>query len=121
MKNIIISAVSTLVLISLSGCADKAPTTGDFMRMHAAENKETGLDQKQMAKEWDKGVALKESGTKLVKHGEDLVKSGDKDMTTGKNEIEQGNKDITEGSNLMASSKQEFKEAYPNQKLDLKK
>jgi hypothetical protein len=120
MKNLTIAAV-TLVMIALSGCADKAPTTGDFMRMHAAENKETGLDQKQMAKDWDKGVALKGSGVKLVKHGEDLVKSGDKEMMNGQNEIEQGNKDIEEGSRLMATSKQEFKEAYPNQKLDLNK
>ncbi|MFY9141445.1 hypothetical protein [Sulfuricurvum sp.] len=121
MKNLKIAAVSTFVMIALSGCADKAPTTADFMRMHATENKEISLDQKQMAKDWDKGVALKESGAKLVKHGEDLVKSGDKDMTTGKNEIVQGNKDIEEGSRLMAASKQEFKETYPNQKLELKK
>lgn len=121
MKNLKLAAVSTLVMIAFSGCASKAPTTGNFMRMHAAENKETGLDQKQMAKDWDKGIALKESGIKLVKHGEDLVKSGDKDMTTGRNEIEQGNKDIEEGTNLMKASKQEFQEAYPNQKLNLNK
>ncbi|HZF70882.1 hypothetical protein [Sulfuricurvum sp.] len=121
MKNLKIAAVSTFVMIALSGCVDKAPTTGDFMRMHAAEKKEVALDQKEMAKDWDKGSALKESGVKLVKHGEDLVKSGDKDMMTGQNEIEQGNKDIEEGTRLMAASKQEFKETYPNQKLDLNK
>jgi len=121
MKYFTLIALSTLVMMTFSGCADKAPTTGDFMRMHAAENKEVGLDQKQMAKDWDKGIAIKESGVKLVKHGEELVKSGDKDMMTGQNEIEQGNKDIAEGSRLMEASKQEFKETYPNQKLDLKK
>lgn len=114
-------AASVIAMTVLIGCSTKAPDTGDFMRMHAAENKETGLDQKKMAKDWDKGIALKESGVKLVKHGEDLVKSGDKDMTTGKQEIEQGNKDIEEGTTLMTASKQEFQEAYPNQKLDLKK
>ncbi|HEX5671049.1 MAG TPA: hypothetical protein VFX66_05880 [Sulfuricurvum sp.] len=113
-------ATSVIAMTVLIGCSAKAPTTGDFMRMHAAEQKETGLDQKHMAKDWDKGLALKESGVKLVKHGENLVKSGDKDMMTGKNEIEQGNKDITEGSRLMETSKKEFQEAYPDQRLDLK-
>ncbi|MFA5214471.1 hypothetical protein [Sulfuricurvum sp.] len=116
-----IIAATVIMMTTLVGCATKAPTTGDFMRMHAAEEKATGVDQKQMAKEWDQGSALNQSGVKLVKHGEDLVKSGEKDITTGKQEIEQGNKDIAEGTKLMEASKQKFLEAYPDQKLDLNK
>jgi len=111
---------TTVVMMSVFvGCASKAPTTGDFMRMHAAEEKATGVDQKQMAKEWDKGSSLKASGVKLVKHGENLIKSGEKDIATGKQEIEQGNKDMVEGEKLMEASKQKFQETYPGQKLDL--
>jgi hypothetical protein len=116
-----IIAATVIMMTTLVGCATKAPTTGDFMRMHAAEEKATGVDQKQMAKEWDQGSALNQSGVKLVKHGEDLVKSGEKDVTTGKQEIEQGNKDIAEGTKLMEASKQKFLETYPDQKLDLNK
>lgn len=114
-------ATTVVMMSAFVGCAAKAPTTGDFMRMHAAEEKATGVDQKQMAKEWDKGSSLKASGVKLIKHGEDLIKSGEKDITTGKQEIEQGNKDIAEGEKLMESTKQEFQETYPDKKLDLNK
>ena len=121
MNEIKMIATTVVMMSALVGCSSKAPTTGDFMRMHAAEGKAEVSDQKQMAKEWDKGSALKVSGTKLNKHGEDLIKSGEKDITTGKQEIEQGNKDIAEGEKLMIESKQDFQETYPNQKLDLKK
>lgn len=121
MNDLKIIATTVVMMSVLAGCASKAPTTGDFMRMHAAEGKAEASDQKQMAKEWDKGSALKVSGTKLIKHGEDLIKSGEKDITTGKQEIEQGNKDIVEGEKLMLDRKQDFQETYPNQKLDLQK
>lgn len=121
MNEIKMIATTVVMMSALVGCATKAPTTGDFMRMHAAESKAEVSDQKHMAKEWDKGSALKVSGAKLIKHGEDLIKSGEKDITTGNQEIEQGNKDIVEGDKLMEASKQEFQETYPDQKLDLKK
>lgn len=113
-------AVSVFAMTAFIGCSAKAPTTGDFMRMHAADEKATGLDQKQIAKNWDQGSKLKISGEKLVKHGEELVKSGDKDMMTGKSEIEQGNKDIIEGTKLIQESEQIFREKYPDLRLDLK-
>lgn len=114
-------AATVILMTTLVGCATKSPTTGDFMRMHAAEGKAEGIDQKQIAKDWDKGSELKLSGAKLIKDGEELVKSGEKDMTTGKQNIEQGNKDIAEGTKLMEESEQKFKEKYPEQKLDLNK
>ncbi|HEX5329225.1 hypothetical protein [Sulfuricurvum sp.] len=113
-------AAVIIAMTALIGCSSKSPTTGDFMRMHAADEKATGVDQKQLAKNWDHGSELKKSGEKLVKHGEELVKSGDKDMMTGKNEIEQGNKDIIEGTKLAQESERMFHEKYPELKLDLK-
>lgn len=121
MNEIKMIATTVVMMSALVGCATKAPTIGDFMRMHAAEEKAIGVEQKQMAKEWDKGSSLKVSGVKLIKHGEDLIKSGEKDITTGKQEIEQGNKDIVEGEKMMEATKQKFEETYPDQKLDLNK
>ncbi len=102
------------------GCTAKEPTTGDFMRMHAADEKAMGLDQKEIAKNWDKGLALKKSGEKLVKHGEELIKSGEQDIMTGKHEIEQGNKDIIYGAKLSDESERVFHEKYPDLKLQIK-
>lgn len=113
-------AATVIVMTTLVGCVTKSPTTGDFMRMHAADEKATSVDQKQIANNWDHGLALKQSGEKLVKHGEELIKSGDKDMTTGKNEVEQGNKDIVEGTKLTEDSERIFREKYPDLKLDIK-
>lgn len=103
-----------------AGCSAKEPTTGDFMRMHAADEKAMGLDQKEIAKNWDKGLALKQSGEKLVKHGEELIKSGEQDIRTGKHEIEQGNADIIEGTKLSEESERIFREKYPDLKLEIK-
>lgn len=121
MKNLKIAAVSTLVMFALSGCVSKSPTTSDFMRMHALDEKETGIDQKAIAKEWDRGSKLKLSGEEMVKDGEKLVKSGDQDMTLGKQKIEQGNKDSAEGTAIMNESERVFQEKYPDLKLDLNK
>ncbi len=120
MKEIKIIAATVVMMSVFAGCASKAPTTGDFMRMHAADEKATGLDQKQLANNWDRGSKLKKSGEELIKHGENLVKSGDKDMSNGRNEIEQGNKDIAEGTKLAAESERMFREKYPDLKLELK-
>ncbi|MBE0514487.1 hypothetical protein [Sulfurimonas sp.] len=94
-----------------AGCAAKEPTKGDFMRMHAA-------DQKEIAEDWDKGSALKQSGEKLVKHGEKLIKSGEKDIATGKEEIEKGNQEIIEGTRLSDESERIFHEKYPELRLE---
>ena len=113
--------IAAIIMVATVGCTTKAPTTGDFMRMHAAEEKATGADQKELAKEWESGSALKHSGEKLVKDGEELMKDGDKKITIGKQNIEQGNKDIAEGTKAMQQSEQKFNERYPNLKQDLNK
>ncbi|MBU1927920.1 hypothetical protein KKG77_02860 [bacterium] len=121
MRNFKLTAITTLAIIALSGCAAKAPTTADFMRMHAQDEKEASLDKRTIAKEWDRGSNLKLSGEEMVKNGEKLVKSGDHDMTVGKQNIEQGNKDSAEGTTIMNDNERVFKEKYPDLKLDLNK
>lgn len=101
-----------IAMTVFAGCAAKEPTKGDFMRMHAA-------DQKEIAENWDKGTALKQSGEKLVKHGEKLIKSGEKDIVTGKEEIEKGNQEIIEGTRLSNESERIFHEKYPELKLEV--
>ncbi|MCD6258335.1 MAG: hypothetical protein J7J31_01910 [Helicobacteraceae bacterium] len=117
LKTISILAVAITVF---AGCYATEPTTSDFMRMHAADEKAMSVEQKEIAKNWDKGLALKQSGQKLVKHGEELIKSGEQDIMTGKHEIEQGNVDILEGTRLSDESERIFHEKYPGLKLDIK-
>jgi len=124
MKNFKLATLTTLAIIAFSGCADKAPTTGDFMRMHAQDEKEMSLNQRAIAKEWDRGSNLKLSGEKMikdgeksVKEGEKLVKKGNEDMTAGKQNIEQGNKDSIDGTVLMNENERVFREKYPDLKL----
>lgn len=115
----IVSAVA-IAMLAFTGCASKAPTTGDFMRMHAADEKQTMKDQKSIAADWDKGSKLVKSGEQQIKDGEALIKSGDNDMTKGKQAVEQGNKDIVEGTKIKADSEALFRENYPDLKLELK-
>ncbi len=121
MKHFKLFTLSAITMLALSGCTAKSPTTADFMRMHATDEKEIGIDQKAIAKEWDRGSKLKLSGEELISNGEKLVKSGDHDMTIGRQKIEQGNKDALEGTTIMAESERVFREKYPDLKLDLNK
>jgi uncharacterized phage infection (PIP) family protein YhgE len=125
MKNFKIATLTTLVIMTLSGCADKTPTTADFMRMHAQDEKDVSLEQRALAKEWDRGSNLKQLGEDKIKNGQELVKSGDKlikkgneDMNEGKQNIEQGNKDTIDGTGIMNENKRIFKEKYPDLKLN---
>lgn len=125
MKNFKLATLTTLTIIALSGCAAKAPTTADFMRMHAQDEKDASLEQKAIAKEWDRGANQKLSGEDKIKNGEKLVKDGDKsvkkgneDITAGKQNIEQGNKDSIDGTILMNEKKRVFIEKYPDLKLE---
>ena len=120
MKRLKMISAVVVTMIVFVGCSVKDPTTGDFMRMHAADERAMSVEQKQIAKNWDKGLALKKSGEKLVQHGEALIKSAEQDMMTGKHEIEQGNADIIEGTRLSQESERIFHEKYPDLKLDLK-
>lgn len=124
MKNFKLATLTTLTIMALSGCAAKAPTAADFMRMHAQDEKEASLNQRAMAKEWDRGSNLKLSGEKMIKDGEKSVKDGEKsvkkgneDMTAGKQNIEQGNKDSIDGTVLMNENERVFREKYPDLKL----
>lgn len=128
MKNFKLATLTTLTIIALSGCAAKAPTTADFMRMHAQDEKETSLNQKAMAKEWDRGSNLKLSGEKMIKDGEKsikdgekLVKKGNEDVTAGKKNIEQGNKNSIDGTLLMNENERVFREKYPDLKIEQNK
>lgn len=123
-----LTTLTTLAIIAFSGCADKAPTTGDFMRMHAQDEKEMSLNQRAIAKEWDRGSNLKLSGEKMIKDGEKSVKDGDKlikkgneDMTVGKQKIEQGNKNAIDGTLIMNENERVFREKYPDLRLNLNK
>ncbi len=124
MKNFKLATLTTLVIMTLSGCADKTPTTADFMRMHAQDEKEASLEQRALAKEWDRGSNLKlsgddmiKNGQKSVKDGEKLVKEGNENVTAGKKNIEQGNKNSIDGTIIKNENERIFREKYPDLKL----
>lgn len=128
MKNFKLITLTTLAIITLSGCADKAPTAADLMRMHAQDEKEASVVQKALAKEWDRGSNLKLSGEdkmkdgqKMVKAGEKLVKKGNEDVNAGKQNIQQGDKDSIDGTVIMNENERIFREKYPDLKIDLNK
>lgn len=128
MKNFKLITLTTLAIMALSGCADKAPTAADLMRMHAQDEKEASVVQKALAKEWDRGSNLKLSGEdkmkdgqKMVKAGEKLVKKGNEDVNAGKQNIQQGDKESIDGTVIMNENERIFREKYPDLKIDLNK
>ncbi len=106
-----------LAVTLLAGCSSK-PSTADLMRSHATEGQSLANLKTQLAKDWETGQALIESGEDDVKSGEKKVKAAKKDLKKGNDQIERGNENVTKGSKMMREAEQRFREAFPDLTLE---
>ena len=103
----------SLCLLVLSGCANKAPTTADLLRQHAADGETQVALQSQLTKDWEKGAKMVEAGEKRVKNGEQRVASAESDLKRGQEDIARGRSEIYEGQRLISMSEMKFRELFP--------
>lgn len=108
----------TGIIATLSGCANSPPTAADFMRDEASAEHLRADDKSQIARDWDRGAKLVESGKKNLKEGNILIVSAEEDITTGRGQIELGNREIAEGRQLMLESERRFQEALAVPELE---
>lgn len=116
MSNLYICLTAGFVIATLVGCTS-APTTGDRMRTHAAVVQDQVDLKKELAKDWDRGTNLVQSGEKRVKGGEKKITSAERDLKEGRDQVERGNQEIAEGRKLMQESKRRFHETFPDLEL----
>lgn len=98
------SMLPVLAVCALTACAGK-PTIGDAMRGHADQDQASVDLQKKLAKDWERGSRLAQTGDKRVK--------------TAQRELERGQQEVADGTRLMEESERRFREAFPNLTLDV--
>lgn len=107
-----------------TGCASH-PSNADLMRGHLSpaqvQAQAEGDLQAQLAKDWDKGQELIESGNKNIADGESKVKAAERDLKNGKSQVERGTKELAEGTKLVEASEKGFREAFGDLELPVAK
>ncbi|MBN1548223.1 MAG: hypothetical protein JW902_16350 [Syntrophaceae bacterium] len=117
-KLIIISNIIFIVaIITLIACESK-PSPADIMRQHASEVKEMADLANQLAKDWERGLKLVQTGEERVKSAEKKIKSAENDLMKGKEELDLGNKEISEGNRIMQESERRFRENFPGRQIE---
>lgn len=108
------------ILLLAGGCASNPaePTLADSMREHSAEQQRQSDAKQQLARDWERGAELVQSGEKLVARGEERIEAAEKAMEKGTSEIERGNEQILEGEELKTRSERRFREQFPDLPLD---
>lgn len=118
LHNIGFGAIAAIFM--LTGCASQPaePTLADTMREHSAEQQRQSDAKKQLARDWERGAELAESGRELVARGESRIEDAEKAMARGADEIERGTEQIAEGEELKARSERRFRELFPDLTLE---
>jgi len=107
----IILAVGIL-MFALSGCAgrEKPATTADIMRGYAADVQAEVELKEQLAKDWERGSELAQTGRERIRDGQEMIQEGN-------SQINQGKREVTQGTQLMQDSERRFRENFPGLQL----
>lgn len=110
--SISIILVFGVAMFALSGCAgnEKPATTADIMRGHAADV-QTEVDLKEeLAKEWERGSELSQTGRERIRDGQEMIQEG-------QSQINQGKREMAQGTQLMQDSERRFRQNFPGLQL----
>lgn len=109
-------ALSSIVLVG-AGCSTNQPTTADLMRNHASEQSAEASLKKNLAKDWDKGTQLIDTGEKRVKRAEKDIRQAEKQLRDARKALEKGKREMAQGQKLKASSERKFRAQFPDSTL----
>lgn len=108
-------ALSSVVLVG-AGCSNQ-PTTADLMRDYAAEQSTEVALKKELAKDWEKGTKLVDTGEKRVKRAEKDIRQAEKQLRDARKALEKGKREIVRGQKLKARSERKFRARFPDSSL----
>ncbi len=120
-----LAAVRFLTILTAAGalaaCSSTqttaTPTTADKMRGYAADQQEEVERKNAIAKQWDDGQQLVESGREELEKGQAKVEAAEKELREGNEQMARGRQQIEEGNRLTQGALQQFNEDYPGLEL----
>lgn len=114
-SNVFVCFSVGVVAAVVSGCASN-PSKGDLMRDHRSEvqiqAQAEGELQDQLARDWDRGQELIESGNNNIADGEKRIEAAKEELKRGKEQVEQGKRELAEGKELVQTSERGFRDAF---------
>ena len=110
-------ALTGILAVALSGCANKQPSTADLMRQHAAQDSSRAAMQKDLAKQWDRGSELIVSGNKQIRTAEKQVNQAEKQLREAQRDLKQAKRDVAKGERLKQRAEKKFSEEFPQSSL----
>jgi len=109
MKSLCVLAM-IMVTFAVGGCAANVQTTGDKMLIHSK-------DASGLADRWTAGLKAIETGRELMNEGQTQIERAQKDLKEGLEKIKEGDKKRAEGVMMIRVAEKEFKEKFPDAKL----
>lgn len=108
-----------VALGALTGCASQSqpPTAADVMRGHASDAQEEADLRIELAKTWERGQELTESGKKKVDEGEERLSKAEREIREAQELISEGRSEVAEGTSLVQESERRFQERFPGLEL----
>jgi exonuclease VII small subunit len=114
-RNIV--ALSSVLLLG-AGCAASQPSTSDLMRDYAAEQGSQVAMQEALAKDWDKGSELINTGEQRVQQAEKDIRQAKKQLRDARRALKRGKRETARGQELKISSGNTFREHFPDNALN---
>jgi hypothetical protein len=111
MKKVLVVCVAVWMGIVLYGCGSKTDVA-EHMRSRATVNKEQANLQFSLAKDWERGRDLVESGKERIEDGEELMGDAQDDYDKGKAAMKRGQREVEEGRELMMASERRYRENF---------
>lgn len=109
---------TAVALVTLAGCATQPPSTADRMRGHVDDERARADIQSEIAKDWDDGQKLVNSGNRKILDGEKMVQKAQENLRKGTALIEEGNREVAQGGMLLRDSERRFRSAYPGLEIN---
>jgi len=104
-----------MALVAMLGCAGSPPppSTADLMRGHADAGQGELRVQRELAKQWEDGNKLVNSGTRRLSDGEQRIRNAESELERGQQQAERGRKEIAEGKTMVEDSERRFRDVFP--------
>lgn len=104
----------------VAGCASTSsePTFADAMRGYSDEAQQEVELKRELAKRWERGNKLEQTGEQRVARAEDQIEQAEQSISKARDAIKAGNQEIAEGRELKAESERRFRARFPELSLE---
>lgn len=119
-QNVLAGFAVGMAIIALAGCASE-PTRAELMRQHVSNVEATAEAQadlkEELAKDWEEGQSLIESGNQNIEDGEKRIDLAERNLKKGEDQVERGRRELAEGKRLVRESERRFRAEFDDLEL----